>query len=135
AEYEAFAEWIKACAADPKLTALPKLAVAEQAAPKRPAEVIRHARKDALLESFENNIWSMRFRCMSCHIEGTPENDKLRRENGDQVAWIKKEGAAATMNYLISTKLIDVKKPENSLLLLKPLKAVDHGGGKKFVQG
>jgi hypothetical protein len=97
--------------------------------------VIRHARKDALLESFENNIWAMRFRCMNCHIEGTSENNKLRAENGDQVAWMKKEGAAATMNYLIASKLIDVQKPENSLLLLKPLKAVDHGGGKKFVQG
>jgi hypothetical protein len=135
AEYEAFAAWIKACAADPKLAALPKLAAAELAGPKRPPEVIRHARKDALLESFENNVWAMRFRCMSCHIEGTPENTKLRAEHGDQVAWIKKEGAAATMNYLIGSKLIDVEKPENSLLLLKPLKAVEHGGGKKFLQG
>jgi hypothetical protein len=135
AEYEAFSAWIKACAADPKLTSLPKLAAAELGGPKRPLEVVRHARKDAVLESFENNVWAMRFRCMNCHIEGTQENNKLRAENGDQVVWMKKEGAAATMNYLISTKLIDVKKPENSLLLLKPLKAVDHGGGKKFVLG
>jgi hypothetical protein len=135
AEYEAFSAWIKACAADPQLAALPKLAVAEQAGPKRPPEVIRHARKDALLESFENNIWAMRFRCMNCHIEGTPENNKLRAEHGDQVAWMKKEGAAATMDYLIGTDLIDRRKPENSMLLLKPLKVVDHGGGKKFLQG
>jgi hypothetical protein len=135
AEFEAFAEWIKACAADPKLAALPKLSAADLAGPKRPPEVIRHARKDALLESFENNIWALRFRCMSCHIEGTPENTKLRAEHGDQVAWIKKDGAAATMNYLIGSKLIDIEKPEKSLLLLKPLKEVDHGGGKKFLQG
>jgi hypothetical protein len=135
AEFEAFAEWIKACAADPKLASTPKLPPAELAGPQRPPEVIRHARKDALLESFENNVWALRFRCMSCHIEGTPENTKLRAEHGDQVAWIKQAGAAATMNYLIGSKLIDVEKPEKSLLLLKPLMEVDHGGGKKFIQG
>jgi len=135
AEYEAFAEWIKACAADATLVGLPKLKDAERALPKRPPEVIRHARKDALLESFENNIWAMRFRCMSCHIEGTPENAKLVGEYGERVAWMKKGGAEATMNYLIGSKLVDIRRPENSLLLLKPLKAVEHGGGKKFILG
>ena len=135
AEFEAFAAWIKACAADPKSAGVAKLAAAELAGPSRPSEVIRHARKDAILESFENTVWALRFRCMSCHIEGTPENTKLRAEHGDQVAWIKKAGAEATMKYLIGSKLIDVEKPEKSLLLLKPLKEVDHGGGKKFLQG
>jgi hypothetical protein len=135
AEYDAFSGWIKACAADQGLVSLPKLTNADLAKPKRPVEVIRHGRKDALLESFENNIWAMRFRCMSCHIEGTPENTKLKGEYGDRVAWMKSAGAAATMDYLTSSKLIDVRKPENSLLILKPLKAVDHGGGKKFLMG
>ena len=44
-------------------------------------------------------------------------------EYGERVAWMKTEGAEATMNYLTGSKLIDVRKPENSLLLLKPLKA------------
>ncbi|HEX5269582.1 MAG TPA: hypothetical protein VFW33_03795, partial [Gemmataceae bacterium] len=79
-------------------------------------------------------VWAMRFRCMSCHIQGTPENDKLRKEHGDRVAWIKGD-AAATMNYLIGTRLIDTKEPEKSLLLLKPLGEVKHGGGKKFLPG
>jgi len=135
AEYDAFAAWIKACAADARLVALPKLNRAELGGPKRPVEVIRHARKDALLESFENNIWAMRFRCMSCHVEGSPQNDKLRAEYGDRVAWVKAAGAEATMNYLLSSKLIDVRSPEKSLLLLKPLQAVEHGGGKKFLIG
>jgi hypothetical protein len=135
AEYEAFASWIKACVADPQLVGAAKLTSAELARPKRPPEVIRHARKDRLLESFENNIWAMRFRCMSCHIEGTKENDKFRNEYGDRVAWIKSAGAEATMNYLVSTELIDVRNPDKSLLLLKPLKAVEHGGGKKFIVG
>lgn len=135
AEYEAFAAWIKACATDSRLRELPKLKPSELAQPKRPVEVIRHARKDRLLESFENNIWAMRFRCMSCHIEGTKENDKLKADYGERVAWMKAAGPEATMNYLMSTKLIDVARPENSLLLLKPLKAVEHGGGKKFLMG
>lgn len=135
AEYEAFATWIKACVADSRLMAAPKLKPAELAQAKKPVEVIRHGRKDRLLESFENNIWAMRFRCMSCHIEGSKENDKLKAEHGDQVAWMKAAGPEATMNYLIASKLIDVKQPEKSLLLLKPLKVVDHVGGKKFIMG
>ena len=135
AEFEAFAAWIRASAADARLRGLPPLPAKDRAAPKRPVEVIRHARKDRLLESFENTIWAMRFRCMNCHIEGTKENDKLRAEHGDQVAWMKAAGPEATMNYLLTTKLIDRKRPERSLLLLKPSKEVDHVGGKKFLAG
>jgi hypothetical protein len=135
AEYEAFAEWLKACCQDPQLRQAPPLPAAERAAPPRPAEVIRHDRKDHLLASFERNVWAMRFRCMSCHIEGTPENDKLRKEHGDRVAWIKAAGAEATMNYLLASKLIDRDEPEKSLLLRKPLGEVKHGGGKKFLPG
>jgi hypothetical protein len=135
AEYEAFAAWIKASCADPKLRDAPPLKAADRAEPARPAEVIRHARKDKLLESFENTVWALRFRCMNCHTQGSPENDKLRKEHGDRVAWVKAD-AAATMDYLIGTnKLIDTKEPEKSLLLLKPLMEVKHGGGKKFLPG
>jgi hypothetical protein len=135
AEYEAFADWIKACCQDQKLRAAPALEAQEQARPPRPPEVIRHARKDRLLASFERNVWAMRFRCMSCHIEGTPENDKLRKEHGDRVAWIKAAGPEATMNYLIGSRLIDKEEPAKSLLLRKPLGEVKHGGGKKFLPG
>ncbi len=88
-----------------------------------------------MLESFESNVWSMRFRCMSCHTEGTPQNDKLVKEHGERVAWFKKAGPEATMDYLITSKLIDLDKPEKSLLLTKPLNEVKHGGGVKFVIG
>jgi hypothetical protein len=136
AEYEAFAEWIRACCADPKLRDAPGLAPDDLAKPERPVEVIRHARKDRLLESFERNIWSLRFRCMSCHIEGDPECEKRRKEHGDRVAWIKKDGAEATMNYLIrESKAVNAKEPLQSLLLLKPLMEVKHGGGKKMLPG
>src|SRR5678810_1272499 len=62
-ELEAFTEWIKASCADPKLRDAPKLAASELAQPKRPDEVIRHDRIDAVLASFEKNVWSQRFRC------------------------------------------------------------------------
>jgi hypothetical protein len=136
AEYDAFVDWIKACCSDAKLREAPKLAAGEIAKPPRPPEVIRHSRKDRVLESFEQNIWAMRFRCMGCHAEGTPQCDKNVKEHSARVAWMKKEGAEATMNYLIKdAKLLDTKEPEKSLLLQKPLAAVKHGGGVKFLEG
>ena len=135
AEYEAFRDWVTRSAADPKMRALPKLTAKEQAKPKRPAEVIRHARKDRVLESFTNNIWPMRFRCMNCHTEGAGENKKLVEEHGSRVAWFKADGPEATLAYLRASKLIDMDAPEKSLLLRKPLEEVKHVGGKKFVVG
>ena len=134
-ELEAFTVWIKACAADKALCDSPKLTEEEQAKPPVPDAVIRHARKDRLLESFEKNIWSMRFRCMNCHTEGTAANDKYCKQDGDKVAWVRKAGAAETMNFLIDSKLIDTKDPEESLLLKKPLNTVKHEGGLKFAVG
>ncbi len=134
-EYEAFSAWIKACAADPVLRAAPKLAVSELARPAAPNEVIRHARGDRLLASFEQTIWALRFRCMNCHTEGTSQNDKARKEHGDRVAWVKQAGAKATMDYLLASKLIDPADPEKSLLLRKPLGTVKHEGGVKFAVG
>jgi len=133
-ERDAFVAWITACAADPKLKEAPKLDPKELAKPERPVDVIWHTRKDNVLESFEKNVWAWRFRCMNCHTEGTPQSDKLRKEHGDRVSWVKKAGAAETMDYLMATKLIDIENPEKSLLLTKPL-GEKHGGGIKFVVG
>jgi hypothetical protein len=105
------------------------------AGPPRPPEVIRHARKDRLLESFEKNVWSLRFRCSGCHMPGGTENARLVEENGERVSWIKPEGAEATMSYLIRSRLINPKQPERSLLLRKPLNEVKHGGGQKMLPG
>jgi hypothetical protein len=135
AEYEAFAAWIKACAADPALRDAPKLDSTDLAKPTKPNDVIRHARSDRLLESFERTVWALRFRCMNCHTEGTPANEKHRKEYGERVSWVKKAGPKATMDYLIASKLIDVKEPEKSLLLQKPLGQVKHEGGIKFAPG
>ncbi|MEO2090654.1 MAG: hypothetical protein ABGY75_14310 [Gemmataceae bacterium] len=135
AEREAFVAWIAACAADPKLKAAPKLDEEELARPPKPVAVIRHARKDQMLASFEANVWAWRFRCMNCHTEGTPQNDKLKKEHGERVAWVKKGGAAATMDYLLASKLIDPAKPTDSPLLRKPLGEDKHSGGVKFAVG
>lgn len=134
AERDSFLEWIKACAADPALAKSPKLDEKDKKGPLALKEIIRHSRKDQVLDSFEKNVWAWRFRCMNCHTEGTPQNDKLRKENGDRVAWVKKAGAEATMDYLIESRLIDTESPEKSILLRKPL-GEKHGGGLKFVVG
>jgi hypothetical protein len=134
-ELEAFTEWIKASCADPKLRDAPKLAVSDLAQPKRPDEVIRHDRIDAVLASFEKNIWSQRFRCTGCHAADGAENAKLVKENGEEMTWIRREGPEATMKYLLSSKLILPKAPDKSLLLLKPLNVVKHGGGQKMLTG
>ncbi len=135
AELEAFSAWIQACVADAKLREAPKLAAAELARPKRPDEVIRHNRIDAVLASFERNVWSQRFRCSPCHATDGAENAKLAKENGEGMTWIRPEGAEATMKALLAENLIAPKAPEKSLLMLKPLNAVKHGGGQKMLTG
>ncbi len=134
AELAAFTEWITASARDPKLRAAAKLSAAEVAKPARPLEVIRHARTDRLLAAFEENIWSQRFRCSGCHSPAGKENSKLVAEHGEQVAWLK-DTPEATMRYLITTENINLKQPERSRLLLKPLNEIKHGGGQKMLAG
>lgn len=134
-EYDAFAEWIKACVADPKLREAPKLAASDLAKPRRPDEVIRYGRSDRLLRSFEENIWSQRFRCSHCHMPGERDYAKNAEEYGEKMGWLRREGPQATMDYLISRKLVDPKQPARSLLLLKPLNEVKHGGGQKMRRG
>jgi hypothetical protein len=134
AEYTAFAEWIKASCRDPKLRNAPKLEAKEIAKPARPNEVIRHARMDRVLASFEENFWSQRFRCTGCHSASGTENKKMVAEHGADVTWMK-ETPDATLQYLAGTDNINVEKPERSRLLLKPLNEVKHGGGQKMVAG
>jgi len=134
AEYAAFAEWIKASSNDPKLRNAPKLSRNELAKPARPNEVIRYARLDRVLASFEENFWSQRFRCLGCHSASGSENEKLVAEHGEEVTWMK-ETAEATLKYLAGTDNVNVEKPERSRLLLKPLNEVKHGGGQKMLPG
>jgi hypothetical protein len=67
-------------------------------------------------------------------MPGGKNNAKLVAKDGPKVNWMKREGPAATMKYIIDNKLIDPKAPEKSLLVLKPLNEVQHGGGKKMMK-
>ena len=140
AEYEAFAAWITACCNDPKLRDLPRLASAAVARPERPDAVIRHARKDRVLDSFVRNIWSHRMRCFPCHtpheIDQTNPQHRLAVErHADYVSQfgermdIFRESPEATLQSLIEKSretpqgqlpLINRAHPEKSLLVLKP---------------
>jgi hypothetical protein len=135
AELEAFTEWIRACAADPKLREAPKLSPTELAKPKRPDEVIRHNRIDGVLASFERNVWSQRFRCAPCHAPDGAENAKLAKENGEEMTWIRRDGPEATMKFLVEKQIVLPKAADKSMLLLKPLNLVKHGGGQKMLTG
>jgi hypothetical protein len=130
-EYEAFREWIRAAVAEPQLVS----AKADQSpvGPQLANEVIRHARKDRVLRSFIENIWNEVGRCAACH--SPDQNQKQVKEHGEQVSWITLNDPQQTMNYMIEQGLIDSENPEQSLLLLKPTKQVDHGGGQKMQVG
>lgn len=134
AELAGFSDWIQASARDPKLRNAAKLPAAEVAKPSRPLEVIRYARTDRLLASFEENIWSQRFRCSGCHSPKGSENAKLVEKHGEQVSWMK-DTADATMRYLLDSENLNVQQPERSRLLLKPLNEIKHGGGQKMLPG
>ena len=45
---------------------------------------------------------------------------KLVKENGEEMMWIRKEGAETSMQYLLASKLVVPQAPEQSLLLRKP---------------
>jgi hypothetical protein len=145
AEYEALEAWITACCSDPKLRHLPRLHRTQLAKPQRPDEVLRHARKSRVVDSFERNVWSQRMRCFPCHTphELDPQNPQhklaiekhkgfLERDDGayaDRMVLFR-ETPEATVQYLIEKSrrgaasgelpLINVKDPAKSLLVLKP---------------
>jgi hypothetical protein len=129
-ELVAFQDWINVAVKDPDLlTAKSNDAVG----PQIPDEVIRHARKDRVLASFVENVWTEVGRCAACH---SPEQNKKQvKEHGERVSWIKLRDPQATLNYMLEAKLIDTEQPEQSLLLLKPTMQVEHGGGQKMVVG
>lgn len=144
AEYQAFAAWLKACCNDPKLRSLPPLTAAQRARPARPNEVIRHARKSRVVDSFVRNVWSQRMRCFPCHTPNdidanNPKHQaaiknmaKFRQQYPGLLEKVEifKKTPEATLDYLVSKSrqtpnrqrpLLDLKDPANSLLILKPL--------------
>lgn len=129
-EYDAFRAWIVAAVNHPTLLDAKSNA---PTGPQVPDEVIRHARKDRVLASFVDNIWTEVGRCAACH--SPDRNQKQVKENGEQVSWIRLNDPEATMRYMIDEGLIDPKEPEKSLLLMKPTMQVEHSGGQKMVVG
>lgn len=145
AELAAFAGWIEACCADPKLRNLPRLDPAKQAKPAKANAIIRHARKSRVVDSFARNVFSQRMRCFPCH---TPH--EIDRENPRHQAAIKtqqkfaktyepemlerlsffKKTPEATLDAWIKRSqnakageipLLNLKQPMHSLIMLKPL--------------
>ena len=142
-ELDAFATWITTCVDDPRVRNLPS--AKKVAAPKVPDEVIRHARKSRVVDSFVRNVWSQRMRCFPCHTphEIDPSNPrhkiaiKKQKEFAEQFgeSMVKRlalfrETPEATLSYLVESSaatpsdrlpLLDLNEPTKSLLLQKPL--------------
>jgi hypothetical protein len=142
AEYQAFASWVEACVHDKRIRELPPLESSELAKPDKPDEVIRHARKSRVVNSFVRNIWSQRMRCFPCHTPNEIQpNQKKAQENfdnwqaqyGDQMLIFKKTPEATIRHLIEASKnarpgdlpLINLKNPTESLLLVKPTSKLD----------
>ncbi|MFN3193971.1 MAG: hypothetical protein ACE361_25905 [Aureliella sp.] len=147
AEYEAFSHWIEACCHDKNLLATQPSPTNAKAGPRHSNELIRHTRKDRVLDSFVRNVWSQRMRCFPCHTPGElDENNPLHqkpiqrhRDFVDQYGAkmnIFKKTPLETMRSLIANSrisgnkqqlkgnrlpLINLETPQHSLLLQKPI--------------
>lgn len=140
AEFEAFSHWIKACCQDAELLAAKPASDSAKAGPSLTNEVIRHTRKDRVLDSFIRNVWSQRMRCFPCHTPGEldPNNPMHKKPIERHREFVKQYGARMnlfrdtplrTMRSLIASSkkrddarlpLINVDEPEKSLLIQKP---------------
>jgi hypothetical protein len=133
-ELAAFTAFIEAGCKSEKLVNAKPLSEKERATPHVPVEVIRHARKDRVLDSFVTNVWSQIQRCAGCHGGQTENSKKLIKEHGQQVRW-SFETPKQTLETIIEREYIDTRSPEMSLLVMKPTMQVEHGGGKKMEIG
>jgi hypothetical protein len=131
-EYAAVRDWVVAAAANPRLRALPATPASGRVGPMVPDAVVRHERIDAVVASFERNVWSQEGRCMGCH---RPDNAENVKKYGARVSWFVPDSPEATMKRLIAQGDVDARNPEKSLILLKPLNRVPHGGGVKMLYG
>ena len=141
AEYEAFSRWIVACCEDRELLAVDVTSVQRDARPVHSDEVIRHTRKDRVLDSFVRNVWSQRMRCFPCHTpeeldDSNPQHQKpIERHRGFVKAYgtrmnIFKASPSETLRSLTASSgkrhadrspLINIQEPAMSLLLQKPI--------------
>jgi len=143
AELAAFSAWITACCHDPKMRALP--ASTTLARPAVPNEVIRHARKNRIVDSFVRNVWSQRMRCFPCHTPHEINADdplhqaavktlkKMEEDYSPEMLSrlaIFRETPEATLEFLVASSkstpsdrlpMLDLEHPAQSLLIQKPM--------------
>lgn len=146
AEHDAFRGWIEANAACPSACegiacgspgAGPSCSDGqEQEPPVVPAaEDTRGCSNLDLEQAFYDDVYAWRGRCFPCHFDTELEADK-RAPRFLSLVGNCQTGSAATLKRIADRKLINLKDPERSLLLLKPLDdsggGVDHGGDAKF---
>lgn len=130
-EFQALRTWIRAAVREPELLAAKPSEI--NVGTELPVEVVRHLRRDRVLSSFVENIWSEVGRCINCH--SPDRNERLVREHGEQMSWIRPGDPAGTLQQAVEQGIIDTDDPEQSLILRKPLVLVKHGGGPKFALG
>ena len=126
-ELKAIGEWIRASVRDPDSldTPLPELNDL-----KLDESLIRHARKDRVLNRFVDAVWSQFERCANCH--SPDRNAKQVEKNGERMSWIVPNSPGDTLQLLEDRDLINFNKPSESMLRTKSLGRDDHGGGIKF---
>lgn len=129
-EHDAFQAWIRVAVKDPAVLASRSTSAI---GPQVPDEVIRHARKDRVLASFIENVWTEVGRCAACH--SPDQNRKQVKEHGEQVSWIRLGDPQATLDHMVAAGIINAEDPLESMLLTKPAMQVQHGGGQKMVVG
>jgi hypothetical protein len=129
-EHDAFQAWIRVAVKDPNLLAAKS---SESIGPQMPDEVIRHARKDRVLASFIENVWTEVGRCAACH--SPDQNQKQVKEHGEQVSWITLDDPQSTLNHMVDAGIVNIEEPLESMLITKPTMQVEHGGGQKMVVG
>ena len=146
AEYDAFSHWIKACCQDKGLLGAKPATTSTKAGPGYSDHVIRHTRKDRVLDSFVRNVWSQRMRCFPCHTPGEldPANPMHKKPIERHRDFVKEYGARMnifketpmeTMRSLIASSriignsqkvavnqlpLINLEAARMSLLIQKP---------------
>ena len=147
AEYEAFSRWISACCRDKELLAAEPTSKLEKVGPVHSDSVIRHSRKNRVLDSFVRNVWSQRMRCFPCHTpnELDSENPMHKKPIERHRDFVEQYGARMnifkatpieTMRSLIASSringssqkvdrerlpLINLADPDKSLLIQKPI--------------
>ena len=139
-EYDAFAAWIEACCNDQTFLRSKPDSPKTLVGPASSERVIKHTRKDRVLDSFTRNVWSQRMRCFPCHTpselnEDNPLHTKPieRYESfvakyGTRMAIFKDTPEKTLQSLVISSRkrsedkwvLVDTERPLQSLLLLKP---------------